>query len=336
MSSEVAVVVCAHDEARWKDLEAAIESLHRQELPAAEIVIVIDHNPSLLERARQRFVDEIVVSNDGRPGLGEARNTGIRSSHSPIVAFLDDDAVASSDWLLQLAQPYADAAVAGTGGSIAARWVDGRPRWFPREFDWVVGCSYRGMPDTLSDVRNLLGCNMSFRRDALEELGHFQLGYGCDETEFCIRLRQVWPWKRLVYVPGARVSHRVPAARGQPAYFARRCWFEGGSKAVVSRLVGRSDGLATETRYSLQVLPRGAGEGVAALLFHRDIAGIARAGAIVAGLVITTAGYLVGHLSATRAARRRGWSGGRLVRSDRGGTTDPRRAGRTVTGVTGS
>jgi glucosyl-dolichyl phosphate glucuronosyltransferase len=336
MSFEVAVVVCAHDEARWNDLETAIESLHRQELPAAEIVVVIDHNLPLLERARERFADETVVPNAGRPGLGEARNTGIRSSRSPIVAFLDDDAVAAHDWLVQLTLPYADAAVAGTGGSITARWVDGRPRWFPREFDWVVGCSYRGMPETISEVRNLLGCNMSFRRDALEDLGHFQLGYGCDETEFCIRLRQVWPWKRLIYAPEASVSHRVPAARGRPAYFARRCWFEGGSKAVVSKLVGRGDGLATETRYSLQVLPRGVIDGVAAFLFHRDTAGIARAGAIVAGLVITTAGYFAGLLSATRAARRRGWSGGRLVRSDLVGRTSVSRAGRTVTGVTGS
>jgi hypothetical protein len=117
-------------------------------------------------------------------------------------------------------------------------------------------------------------------------------------------------------VPEASVSHNVGDGRGRLAYFARRCYFEGGSKAVVSRLVGPADGLATEARYTCRVLPRGVVRGVQDFALGRDAAGLARAGAILIGLAVTTVGYVLGHLRAERAARSRGWSGGRLPARD--------------------
>lgn len=316
MSADLAVVICAHDEDRWDDLQSAVASVECQTAPPAEIVVVVDHNARLLARARERFPTLQVVENTGARGLGEARNSGIESSSAAVVAFLDDDAVASRDWVAQLARPYAAPNVAGTGGSIRARWEGGRPRWFPAEFDWVVGCSYRGLPEAVADVRNLMGCNMSFRREVLEALGRFRLGYGCDETELCIRLRQRWPSRRLVYVPSAEVSHRVPVERGRLAYFARRCFFEGGSKAVVSRLVGPGDGLSSEVRHTRHVLPEAMRRGVGDLALRGDVSGIARAAAILFGLVAAVVGYAAGHATARRAARRRGWTGRHLRRHE--------------------
>jgi hypothetical protein len=59
------------------------------------------------------------------------------------VAFLDD-AEAHPEWLIRLADEYADLAVAGVGGSIEPDWDEGAPPWFPPEFGGVVGCSYTG------------------------------------------------------------------------------------------------------------------------------------------------------------------------------------------------
>jgi len=36
------------------------------------------------------------------------------------------------------------------------------PIWFPEELDWIVGCSYEGLPKRRTYVRNPIGCNMSF------------------------------------------------------------------------------------------------------------------------------------------------------------------------------
>src|SRR5207247_342118 len=100
-------------------------------------------------------------------------------------------------------------------------WESGRPRWFPPELDWVVGCSYRGMRTGRGPVRNFIGANMSFRREVLEDLHGFltSLGrvgtapLGCEETEFCLRVSQRYPDGVLLYEPTAPVSHRVSRPR---------------------------------------------------------------------------------------------------------------------------
>jgi glycosyltransferase involved in cell wall biosynthesis len=307
MSLDVAVIVCTYDAARWRDLEATMASLTAQSRRPAEVVLVVDHNPELLERARAGFPFARVVPNTGRGGLGEGRNTGIANSSSPIVAFIDDDATASPGWLAALADAYTDPEVAGVGGPIEPLWTGARPPWFPPEFDWVVGCTYRGMAGTQRNVRNLLGCNMSLRRSLVADLEGFRVGYGCDETDLCIRLHQQWPSKRLVFAQDATVGHRITADRQRFRYFVSRCYFEGGSKAVVATLVGSSDALSSERHYTRTVLPAAVRRGVRESLTRRNWQGLATSAAVAVGLASTAAGYLIGRLTTARAARRRGW-----------------------------
>lgn len=311
--NEFAVVICAHAGERWTYLQRAVQSIRRQTLQPREVLVVIDRNDVLFRRASAALEGVRVIRNADDPGLGGARNSGIAASTATLIAFIDDDAVASSRWLELLAGPYGDPDVSGVGGAIEPVWESGRPAWFPEEFDWVVGCTYRGMPENACEVRNLIGCNMSFRRDVLDALGRFRLGYGCDETELCIRLRQRWPEKKLLYVPDATVSHYVPAARARFSRFLARCYFEGGSKAVVSHLVGSEQGLASERSYARRTLPHAVLAGVEAMMHNRDAAGIARSATIVLGFAATATGYIRGRTSVAQAATRRGWSGEPIV-----------------------
>ncbi len=299
---DVSVVICAHTEARWDELARAVLSVQSQSVAPLEILVVIDHNPALLERAREELLSAVVIENREPRGISGSRNSGIAAARGAVVAFLDDDAIAAQDWIEQLLPGYADPGVLGVGGAIAPFWLRSRPDWFPEEFNWVVGCTYRGMPSAAASVRNLIGCNMSFRREVFRAIGGFRHGIGrvgrrpcgCEETELCIRLRQRWPGATLRYNPQARVLHQVPAGRATWSYFQARCYLEGGSKALVARLVGAADGSATERAYVLRALPRGIACGLADAAVRRDISGLLRAAAIGAGLAITTAGYLRG------------------------------------------
>lgn len=297
----ISVVICAFTLERLETLGEAIESVRAQTRPTDEIVLVIDHADELLAESRSRWTNIRVVANREAPGLSGARNTGVDESSGDIVAFLDDDAVASPQWLGRLANAYSDERVVGAGGAVHPRWLEGRPRWFPAEFDWVVGCSHSGMPRERAAVRNLVGANMSFRRDALVEIGGFrrELGRigtipaGCEETDLCIRLAERWPQTEIVYDPPASVDHLVPPARGRLRYFTARCSAEGRSKAILTRLVGSGPGLSSERSYVRRTLPLGLLRSIRDTL-RGDAAGAARAAMIAVGLFRTTVGYATG------------------------------------------
>jgi GT2 family glycosyltransferase len=304
VAPSVSVVICTYADDRWDALVEAIRSVERQETPATEIVIAVDHNPSLAVRVRAEL-PVTVVENHASRGLSGARNSAIAVVQADVIAFLDDDAVAPPEWLTYLSQGFKDSSVVGVGGSIEPAWVTGRPGWFPEEFDWVVGCTYRGMPRAVGPIRNLIGANMSFRREIFSEVGGFRSGIGrvgtlpvgCEETEFCIRVHQRFPEAKLLYEPRARIFHQVPPHRGTWSYYLRRCYAEGRSKTMVAQHVGMADGLASERHYTVRTLPAGVARGLTDTVRHASPLGTARAAAIVAGLVVTTTGFVVSQVS---------------------------------------
>jgi glycosyltransferase involved in cell wall biosynthesis len=315
-ASSVSVVIRTYDSRRWDDLTDAVASVRRQTLRPYEIVVVVDHNPEISCRARDRLRGAVVVENGGPAGASGATSCGIAAARGSIVAFLDDDATAAPDWLEHLVRPYQDDRVLGVGGRIEPAWIGGRPDWFPAEFNWVVGCTFPGGFDAPGPVRSLIGANMSFRRAVLGQIEAFRSGVGavgtsllrCEDTESCIRVTQRWPDGILFYEPRALVSHRVPPARANWRYFRSRCFAEGLSKAQMARLFGSQRGLASERRYALRTLPQGLLWNLSVLARHGDAAGLRRAGAIVAGLTCTAAGYFAGtagYFGGTAAPRRR-------------------------------
>lgn len=302
-SPRISVVTCAYSDQRWDALVDAVASAQAQDPPPDEVVVVIDHNDELLHRARRKLPHAVVVANEESRGLSGARNTGVRHAMGEIVVFLDDDARARPGWLRALARAFEDPAVIGAGGVAVPVWESRTPSWLPSEFLWVVGCSYRGLPLTREEIRNPIGANMAFRRSVLEGVGGFTDGIGrvgrtplgCEETELSIRARAA-TGGRIVQIPDAEVEHRVSPDRTGWGYFRRRCWSEGRSKAVVAQSVGSDAALERERSYVMRTLPSGVARGLADA-FSGDRSGVARSGAIVAGLMITAAGYLLGLVS---------------------------------------
>ena len=301
------VVICAYTEERWDDIVLAVESACHQDYPARDVVVVVDHNADLLARCKRRFPVVKVIANLESTGLAGARNTGVAYADTDVIAFLDDDAEAAPDWLGRLMQPYGDPDVLGVGGRVEPAWSGKRPRSMPPEFYWVVGCSYVGLPPATAAVRNLIGANMSLRRSVFADVGGFAAGLGrvrsrpagCEETELCIRARARHENGRFVYEPSAVVRHRVTPERQSWRYFRDRCFAEGRSKAVVASLVGSGPALASEWDYVRHALPHGVARGFREAMAG-DATGAVRAGRIIAGLSITTAGYLAGSLAASR------------------------------------
>lgn len=319
--SEASVVVSTYDGRRWQDLVACLGSLGRQSRPPLETIVVVDHNRDLLEKARRELPDAKVIANHRPRGLTGARNSGVAAAHGQVVAFIDDDAQAEPAWLGRLEECFGDPTVVGAGGALLPRWEGSEARWIPREFYWVLGCSYTGLPEGLAPVRNPIGANMAVRREVLREVGGFREGGDGeeprelrsrgvvraggnvpDDTDLAIRVKQLRPEAVWLYQPEARVLHTVTPERASLGYFLRRCFEEGVGKANLSRYVGSADGLSSERRHLAVALPRGVGRGLRDTV-SGDGDGALRAGAIVIGVLSSAAGFL---FAAVAGAFRRG------------------------------
>lgn len=301
---KITVVICAYTMDRWNELKRAVQSCLDQTTPPDELLVVIDQNPELLDRATSEIAGARVLANQSTKGLSGARNTGVASSNGDVVVFLDDDAYADHSWLERLCAPFRDPLVAGVGGWIVPDWETERPNWFPESFYWVVGCSYQGLPPTGASIRNPIGASMALRREVFTSAGGFTSGIGrvgtvplgCEETELCIRYSTQFPNDRFVLARDAVVHHRVPASRLTWHYFWTRCWAEGLSKAAVTSMVGSRSGLAAERRHLARALPQEAIRNVRSIGREPKDAST-RSALMVLGSVITLAGYVMGRLA---------------------------------------
>jgi GT2 family glycosyltransferase len=305
MNQAATVVVSTYAADRFEVLRDCIQSLRDQTTPPAEIIVVVDRNPPLLRRVRRDFEGVVTVENDAFPGAGGARNTGLRRVTTPFVAFIDDDAEASHGWLENHLGAYADPLTIGTGGGLEPAWETGRPAWFPPEFDWVVGCTFEGMPAPGGIMRNPISANMTARTDALRAVGGFRPNFGKigmlslpEDTDLGIRVLGAFPGHHWRYRPAATARHRVPPERATMAYFFKRCWYEGTGKAQLVGHVG-PQGLSSEWEYSRRALPLAFARALRDGAVNRDVDALRRAGAVVLGFVATASGYIVGRVRAT-------------------------------------
>jgi hypothetical protein len=142
---------------------------------------------------------------------------------------------------------------------------------------------------------------MAFRRSVFVDVGGFREGIGrvgkiplgCEETELSIRARAagytIW------FRADAVVDHLVPASRTTPRYFLARCMGEGMSKAIVSSMVGRQEGLHSERSYVTRTLPAGVIRSLGTVLSGPQRAGaIGRQVAMVAGVIAAVIGFARG------------------------------------------
>ena len=295
----VGVVVPCHHEKRWAGLTVAVGSALAQRPAPAEVVVVVDHNEPLYQRAC-RELSGVTVLRNGCPerGVSGNRNTGVFHLDTPVVALLDDDGYAHPGWLAGLTAPLADPAVCGTGGAIRPAWESGRPRWVPDEFLWAWGGSYTGLPTTTAPERNVWAGSMAVRRDVFAKVDGFRVGFGKvgdrsrpEDTDLCLRMTEA-SGGRWMYVPDALIDHPVPADKATLRYFLIRCYNEGRGKVALARLHRNPTSLHSERAYLRRTLPAGVARGLGEAVRGRG-AGAARAAAILVGTAAAAYGGLV-------------------------------------------
>jgi hypothetical protein len=293
----VSVIITTYLMDRWDWLLEAVESVKVQSVPALEIIVVVDHNQDLLERVASEFPGVVAVPNIGGRGVSGARNSGVKASRGEIVAFLDDDAVVTPEWLAILLQHIVKPDVVGVGCYSDGLWENPCPSWFPSEFGWTIGVSYAGLPDEPTAVRNVWTCAMLVKRSAFEVVDGFREDFGKignrslpEDTDLCLRIAAVQDNAIWMWDPAKVMKHRVPAGRATFGYVLSRCFLQGWGKAAMARMDGFDESTSSERSYAIRTLPAGIRRGLLDCL-RGDVSGLARSGAITAAFSFAVAGY---------------------------------------------
>lgn len=313
------MVVPAWSWDRRDELASCLRAIERQTLAADETIVVIDHNPQLLEWVRDAFPAAQVVANRHEQGVVGARNTGVEIASGEIVVLTDDDTEAEPNWIEGLAACFEDPEVVGVTGNLVPKWAGEEPGWFPPEFYWVFGCSYTGLPTTIAPVRNPIAANMAVRSRQLREIGGFRQGvaprkieyrgvvvaggHALEDTELGIRIGERWPEMSWLYQPHATVHHAVGIEQATLGYLVRRSFEEGASKVELARTVGAQQGLSSERRYMAVVLPQGFARGLWQAV-RGDLNGARRAAAIAIGVLSSGLGLVAATIARARTGQR--------------------------------
>ena len=146
-------------------------------------IIVIDQSSThdreteaFLERngPRMRYVRTDYV------GLPRARNHGTSLASGDVVVFVDDDVIPGADFLAAHARCYEDPGVVGVAGAVLSPGRRLRTRGDLSDAEYERLASQR---EALFDVdfefppQWAVGCNASFRRQAILDLGGFDEGF---------------------------------------------------------------------------------------------------------------------------------------------------------------
>jgi len=235
----ISVIIAIYSEKRLPTLMKAIKNHLNQSYKDKEIIIVVDNNEKVFNFLRRQKIPEIkIYLNTKDRGLSVARNMGINVSKGEIITFIDDDAIPHKLWLEKLAEKYQIEGIHAVGGMIKPMWVE--IPWLPEELYWTIGCIYKGYPvGSNLRVRNVIGCNMSFRREALKKVGNFKRGLGRvgtnliggEETNICMRIIDYYGSQSVYFAPDALVWHVVESNRRNLPFFFRRAFSEGITKA---------------------------------------------------------------------------------------------------------
>jgi GT2 family glycosyltransferase len=206
-------------------LEHCLRHVMAQPYAHKEIIVVDSSTNEESEQAVAQFPEVISLRlRNQNNNMPQARNEGIAAASGDIIAFIDDDSMIRPTWLLALLKAYQDERVGAAGGRVIHRpepYCDqqsGNPELIIRPSGVVIARDIDRPSAGRQEVDHLIGCNMSFRRLALEQVGGFDTNYTLtnlrEETDMCVRIKKAG-W-HIIYDPAIAVVH--VSARARPFF----------------------------------------------------------------------------------------------------------------------
>jgi succinoglycan biosynthesis protein ExoM len=211
---------------RRPELAATLRSLATMTVPPRATLRIIvadnDSTPSaraLVEKLRPEMPFEVIYLHCPSSNISIARNACLDNSTGDLLAFIDDDETASSDWLVRLLDEAQASGADAVLGPVQAHYAPSAPAWM-RGGDfhstwpvWVKG-----------EIRTGYTCNALLRLKAPSLHGRrFKLALGRsggEDTDFFTGMHQAGG--TIAFAEDAWVHEPVPESRASFHWLAKR------------------------------------------------------------------------------------------------------------------
>lgn len=232
---KISIIICSYN--RQDYIINAIDSLYHQTLDKQEYeVLVVDNNSvdntaSLCKEYILKHPDyNISYHTETKQGASFARNTGASLASSPLLAFMDDDAIADSQFLKKIVSFYKEYPdTIGLGGRIIPKYIPEEPNWMSYYVSSLVGnFDYSKKVEAFKPGKYPLESNMVVCKEDFDNIGGFNttlpgvvgtLRIGGEGKDFFLRLQALG--KKVYYDPSIKVQHVVEVKKLTREYMYR-------------------------------------------------------------------------------------------------------------------
>lgn len=211
-------------------LKECIESILNQKInEEVEIIVMDNYSCDKTEDFIKKCLGDRAkfFKNKSRMSLSACKTSGVNVASGEVIAFIDDDCLASEDWLNEIKKSLNSYDFVG-GLTLPTPDIV-FPWWWTRSLDWLIGINTKP-----NEKFPPLGSNIAFNKYVLDALQK-------DEQNIILRYSQYLPYgednyrikKALVLEfsmginPNMIVYHQIPRKRLSIAYLIKRSYNEG-------------------------------------------------------------------------------------------------------------
>jgi len=241
----ISVIICTHNRSHL--LKKAILSLTCQSVPATDYEILVvdnrstDNTKAIVKKLSPEFLNIKYIYEESL-GLGYSRNTGCRHAEGDIIAYLDDDAIAASNWIERITVAFRESAskVAVIGGKTLPLWESPPPNWLNKRFtNYLSIIDWGPEQRKLNTNEFLVGANIAYRKEALVKVGGFPTFLGrqgkvllSGEESFVNKMIENIGCG-VLYDPTIIVHHLIPRERVTRKWLTLRSFWQGVTQSII-------------------------------------------------------------------------------------------------------
>lgn len=222
---KISIAICTYN--RHDLLKLNLEGFLQQsnKLENYEILVIDNNstdNTANLVKDLSKNIPQLKYIFEPNQGLSYARNTAYKNALADYVAYLDDDAIPSENWVEEAVNIIKNYKPDIFGGTVYPYHLSPVPEWFKEEYEIRQPQKHTGW---MADGSHISAMNIVFKKDLLEEFGGFtisrgmtanQLVYG-DETEIITHAHKTN--RKLFFSQELTVKHFVPDYKKTIAFF---------------------------------------------------------------------------------------------------------------------